>query len=75
MKYCPYCGAGLDADMRFCPKCGKPFEESKENPHITGKRIKKSLRNTLNQHICFPSIMNRRRKNMAVLSRLLLLLF
>ena len=40
MKYCPYCGAGLDADMRFCPKCGKPFEESKYNPHIIGKHLK-----------------------------------
>ena len=40
MKYCPYCGAGLDVDMRFCPKCGKPFEEGKANPHITGKHIK-----------------------------------
>lgn len=40
MKYCPYCGAGLDVDMRLCPKCGKPFEEGKANPHITGKHIK-----------------------------------
>ena len=42
MKYCPYCGAGLDADMRFCPKCGKPFEEGKVNPHIKGKHIKET---------------------------------
>lgn len=42
MKYCPYCGAGLDADMRFCPKCGKPFEEGRANPHITGKHVKES---------------------------------
>lgn len=40
MKYCPYCGAGLDADMRFCPKCGKPFEGGKENPHTTAKHLK-----------------------------------
>ena len=40
MKFCSYCGAGLDADMRFCPKCGKPFEESKDNPHISGKHLK-----------------------------------
>ena len=38
MKYCPYCGAGLDADMRFCPNCGKPFEGGKANPHIASKR-------------------------------------
>ena len=36
MKYCPYCGAGLDEDMRFCPNCGKPFEGGKVNPHIAG---------------------------------------
>ena len=40
MKYCPYCGAGLDADMRFCPNCGKPFEEGKANSHINGKHDK-----------------------------------
>ena len=40
MKYCPYCGAGLDMDMRFCPKCGKPFEGGKENPHLTAKHLK-----------------------------------
>ena len=38
MKYCPYCGAGLDADMRFCPNCGKPFEGGKANPHIASKQ-------------------------------------
>ena len=42
MKYCPYCGAGLDVDMRFCPKCGKPFEEGKANPHIAGKHVKET---------------------------------
>lgn len=35
MKYCPYCGAGLNEDMLFCPKCGKRFEGEKENPHLT----------------------------------------
>ena len=25
MKYCPYCGAGLQEDMAFCPSCGKRF--------------------------------------------------
>lgn len=43
VKYCPYCGAGLDADMRFCPKCGKPFEEGKANPHIKGKHVKEEI--------------------------------
>ena len=38
MKYCPYCGAGLDADMRFCPNCGKPFEGGKANPHLASKQ-------------------------------------
>ena len=37
MKFCPYCGAGLDEDMRFCPSCGKPFESGKANPHLAGK--------------------------------------
>ena len=37
MKFCPYCGAGLDEDMRFCPNCGKPFESGKANPHLAGK--------------------------------------
>lgn len=54
MKYCPYCGAGLDADMRFCPKCGKPFEESKENPHITGKHVKKEPADYAESTCSFP---------------------
>ncbi len=37
MKYCPYCGAGLDDGFAFCPKCGKPFEGEKENPHLVEK--------------------------------------
>ena len=37
MKYCPYCGAGLDEDMHFCPKCGKPFEDGNANPPLSGK--------------------------------------
>ncbi len=28
MKYCPYCGAGLDAEMSFCPKCGQRFVDA-----------------------------------------------
>ncbi len=39
MKYCPYCGTGLDADMLFCPSCGKPFDGGKENPHLAGKAV------------------------------------
>ena len=35
MKYCAYCGAGLEQDMRFCPNCGKPFAEGKTNPYIS----------------------------------------
>lgn len=37
MKYCPFCGAGLNEGFAFCPKCGKPFEGEKENPNLTGK--------------------------------------
>lgn len=37
MKYCPFCGAGLDEGFTFCPKCGKPFEGEKENPNLAGK--------------------------------------
>ncbi|MCF2662706.1 trypsin-like peptidase domain-containing protein [Pseudoflavonifractor phocaeensis] len=28
MKYCPYCGAGLQDEMRFCPKCGKRHQNA-----------------------------------------------
>ncbi len=36
MKFCPYCGAGLDEDMLFCPKCGKRFSSEKPNPNYVG---------------------------------------
>lgn len=39
MKYCPFCGAGLDEGFAFCPKCGKPFEREKENPNLAGKSV------------------------------------
>lgn len=39
MKYCPFCGAGLDEGFAFCPKCGKPFESEKENPNLVGKSV------------------------------------
>ena len=39
MKYCPFCGAGLDEGFAFCPKCGKPFEGEKENPNLVGKCV------------------------------------
>lgn len=42
MKFCPYCGSGLNQDMRFCPKCGMPFEGGKDNPNISNKNLKKS---------------------------------
>ena len=32
MKYCPFCGAGLQDSMQFCPKCGKKFLDAAENP-------------------------------------------
>ena len=32
MKYCPFCGAGLQETMVFCPKCGKRFLDAFENP-------------------------------------------
>ena len=28
MKYCPYCGAGLNEEMDFCPKCGQRFVDA-----------------------------------------------
>ena len=28
LKYCPYCGAGLEAEMTFCPKCGQRFVDA-----------------------------------------------
>ena len=28
MKYCPFCGAGLQEDMNFCPKCGRRFQSA-----------------------------------------------
>ena len=33
MKYCPYCGGGMQDDMRFCPNCGKRFVAAVENPY------------------------------------------
>lgn len=39
MKYCPFCGAGLDEGFAFCPKCGKPFEGEKENLNLVGKCV------------------------------------
>ena len=32
MKYCPFCGSGLQETMVFCPKCGKRFLDAFENP-------------------------------------------
>ncbi len=26
MKFCPYCGSGMDDDMSFCPVCGKKYK-------------------------------------------------
>ena len=31
MKYCPFCGSGLQDAMVFCPKCGKRFLDAFEN--------------------------------------------
>ena len=42
MMFCPYCGSGLDQDMRFCPNCGKPFDIEKENVEVEGKHLKRS---------------------------------
>lgn len=28
MKYCPYCGTGLQDEMVFCPLCGKRYISS-----------------------------------------------
>lgn len=28
MKYCPFCGVGLQDEMAFCPKCGKKFQKA-----------------------------------------------
>lgn len=28
MKFCPFCGAGLQSEMVFCPKCGKKFVDA-----------------------------------------------
>lgn len=41
MKFCPFCGAGLDEGFAFCPKCGKPFESEKENSNLVGKSVPK----------------------------------
>lgn len=32
MKYCPFCGTGLRADMTYCPQCGKRFCAGQQNP-------------------------------------------
>ena len=31
MKYCPFCGSGLDDEMVFCPKCGRRFRSAHES--------------------------------------------
>ena len=35
MKYCPFCGAGLQETMIFCPKCGKRFLDAYDNPEVS----------------------------------------
>ena len=37
MKYCPFCGSGLQDAMVFCPKCGKRFLDAFENPETLGQ--------------------------------------
>lgn len=37
MKYCPFCGSGLQDAMVFCPKCGKRFLDAFENPETIGQ--------------------------------------
>lgn len=37
MKYCPFCGAGLQDAMVFCPKCGKKFLDAVENAETIGQ--------------------------------------
>ena len=37
MKYCPFCGSGLQNAMAFCPKCGKRFLDAFENPETLGQ--------------------------------------
>ncbi len=32
MKYCPYCGAGLQDEMLFCPSCGKKYVGAASSP-------------------------------------------
>lgn len=34
MKYCPYCGSGLQDTMVFCPKCGKKYQDAVESVEI-----------------------------------------
>lgn len=34
MKYCPFCGSGLQDEMVFCPKCGKKFLDAVENSEV-----------------------------------------
>lgn len=28
MKFCPFCGSGLQDDMYFCPKCGRKYKDA-----------------------------------------------
>ena len=37
MKYCSFCGSGLQNAMAFCPKCGKRFLDAFENPETLGQ--------------------------------------
>lgn len=35
MKYCPFCGVGLQDEMVFCPKCGERFQDAVEDTQTT----------------------------------------
>lgn len=50
MKYCPFCGSGLQETMVFCPKCGKRFLDAFENPEAA-----ESVKLQSNDDVALPS--------------------
>lgn len=43
MKYCPFCGAGLQEEMNFCPDCGKAYQSAIQLKDESGDAVVSAL--------------------------------